>query len=125
RLSLESEPPGAEIYVSNRLVGVTPTNLLWPTGLVTFRFQRTGYEVASVSTNIFRDNDRAELRAELVTTNGTVLLAVAPVAAVVVDLATREQYPTLPGQKRGITQPPGAHAFIIQAPGYQSVLTNF
>ncbi|HYV29976.1 MAG TPA: PEGA domain-containing protein, partial [Candidatus Binatia bacterium] len=129
RLSLDSEPPAAEVYVDNRLVGLTPTNLLWPTGLVIFRFQKTGYEAANVRTNIFTDNGRddghVELRPELVTTNGTVLLAVEPAAAVVLDPVSRQSYSTSPGQKMKITLPPGEHAFIIQATGYQSVPTNF
>src|SRR6266498_228496 len=46
RVTLESDPAGASIWVSNRLVGITPTNsMLWPTGLVTFRLEKTGYEV--------------------------------------------------------------------------------
>src|SRR5439155_13213830 len=68
---------------------------------------------------------RVELRPELVTTNGTLLVAVEPAAAILVDPATREQYATLPGQPRRISRPPGTHSFSIQAPGYQPVLTNF
>jgi hypothetical protein len=118
RLNLESEPPGVQVLANNRLVGVTPTNLLWPTGAVTFQFQKVGYEVARVPVNIYLDNDRVELIQKMVSTNGIVALTVAPVAATATDLATGERFQISPGRATEITNLPGAHVFLIDAPGY-------
>ena len=118
RLNLESEPPGVQVFANNRLIGVTPTNLLWPTGAVTFQFQKVGYEPARVSTNIYLDNDRVELIQKMVSTNGIIALAVGPVAATATDLATGERFQVSPGKSVEITNLPGPRVFLIEAPGY-------
>ena len=118
RLILESEPPGVQVFANNRLVGLTPTNLLWPTGAVTFQFQKTGYELARVSTNIYLDNDRVELIQKMISTNGIIALAVSPVAATATDVATGERFEIPPGKSVEITNLPGSRVFLIEAPGY-------
>jgi hypothetical protein len=127
RINLESDPSGANVFVGNRLIGITPTNgVLWPTGMVTLRFEKPGFEPTNVVANLLQDGDRAELNPRLVSTNGIILLTVEPAPAVVLDATTRaEVLRTTPGKAEEIMLPPGRHSFVIQAPGYQPLPTNF
>src|SRR5688572_7399658 len=127
RINLESDPSGANVFVGNRLIAITPTNgVLWPTGMVTLRFEKAGFEPTNVVANLLQDGDRAELNPRLVSTNGIILLTVEPAPAVVFDANTRaELFRTTPGQAQEIMLPPGRRAFTIQAPGYQPLSTNF
>jgi hypothetical protein len=127
RVSLDSFPQGASISVSNRPLGVTPIERMsWPTGVVTFRFSKAGYEPTNVVVNIFEDNGRVDPFAQLTSTNGTLLLTVEPAPAVVLDAVTRAELArTVPGQARELTLEPGRRELIIQAPGYQPLPTNF
>lgn len=118
RVFLESEPPGAQVFAGNRLVGLTPTNLLWPTGAVTFEFRKLGYEVEPAYTNIYVDNSRVELIRRLVSTNGIIALTVGPVPATVTDLATGERFPASPGTPLSLTNIPGPRRYLIEAPGF-------
>lgn len=126
-ISLDSQPQGASVYVSNRWVGVTPTNgFLWPTGVVEFRFEKTGYEIASIRTNIFKDDARVNLNPGLVSTNGIILLDVVSGPAVVFDVLTRaEVLRTTPGKPGAIERLPGRHEFRIEAEGFQPTNISF
>src|SRR6266446_2001485 len=39
RVALKSDPPEATVWFSNILVGVTPTNIIWPPGPANFKFE--------------------------------------------------------------------------------------
>lgn len=127
RISLESEPSGANVFLGNRLIAVTPTNnLLWPTGAVSFRFEKPGFEPTNVVGTIAQDGDRLDLTPRLISTNGIIALTVEPAPAIVRDANTREElHRTTPGRSSDIMLPPGRHAFIIEAPGFQPITTNF
>jgi hypothetical protein len=126
KIDMESDPSGANVFFGNRLVAITPTNnLLWPTGMVSFRFEKPGFEPTNVTVNLSQDGDSADLNPRLTSTNGIILLTVEPAPAVVIDATTRaELMRTTPGQAQEIMLPPGRHSFIIQAPGYQPLPTN-
>ncbi len=47
RVALKSEPPGASVWWSNILVGVTPTNIIWPPGPANFKFEAQGFSVVT------------------------------------------------------------------------------
>jgi hypothetical protein len=126
RITIDSQPPGANVYVSNRLVGVTPTeSFIWPLGIVRFRFEKPGYEIATLATNLTEDNARVDLLSQLVSTNGIVLLTVEQAPAVVRDAASgAEVVRTTPGQAREIMREPGTYRYTIEAPGFRSITTN-
>jgi hypothetical protein len=126
RISIDSQPPGANVYVSNRLVGVTPTEgFLWPLGMVRFRFEKPGFEIATLVTNLTVDNARVDLLSQLVSTNGIILLTVEQAPAVVRDAATgAEVIRTSPGQPKELMREPGPYRYTIEAPGFQPITTN-
>jgi len=127
RVTLDSQPQGANVYVSNRFVGTTPTGIFpWPLGPAGFRFEKPGFEVLTLVTNFTEDNVRAELIARLVSTNGIILLTVEQTPAVVRDAATgAEVERTSPGQPKELMREPGNYNYTIEAPGFQSITTNF
>jgi hypothetical protein len=126
RLSIDSRPSGASVYVGNRLVGVTPTeSFLWPLGVVRFRFEKPGFEIATLVTNLTEDNARVDLLSSLVSTNGIILLTVEQAPAVVRDAASgAEVARTTPGQPKELMREPGTYRYTIEAPGFQPVTTN-
>ena len=125
RLNLESDPSGANVFVGKSLVGITPTNMLWPVGPVTFRFEKTGFEPTNLVARLAQDNDRLELQPLLVSTNGIIIFNIDPAPALVLDAATRtEVLRTTPGQPKELMLTPGRHSFLIEAPGYQPITTN-
>jgi hypothetical protein len=126
RISLDSQPSGANVFAGNRPLGVTPTeSFLWPLGTARFRFEKAGFEILTLVTNITEDNARVDLVAPLVSTNGIVLLTVEQAPAVVRDAVTgAEVARTTPGQPKELMREPGRHAYTIYAPGYQPITTN-
>jgi len=126
RITLDSQPSGANVYAGNRLLGVTPTeSFLWPLGVARFRFEKPGFEIAIVSTNITEDNARVDLISQLVSTNGIILLTVEQTPAVLRDAVTgAEVARTTPGQPRELVREPGRYAYTIYAPGFQPITTN-
>jgi Sulfatase-modifying factor enzyme 1/PEGA domain len=126
RISLDSQPSGANVYAGNRPLGVTPTeSFLWPLGTARFRFEKPGFEILTLVTNITEDNARIDLVAPLVSTNGIILLTVEQAPAVVRDAATgAEVARTTPGQPKELMREPGRYAYTISAPGFQPITTN-
>jgi len=129
RLDFDNAPRGATIRASsawstNLLLGMAPTNMFWPTGLVTFRFELARHEAASITTNILHD---VSLVPEMVTTDGTILLVVEQVPAVVFDVTEggrKEIARTTPGQTNTIVMPPGMRTYVVEAQYYQTLRTN-
>ena len=126
RISLDSQPSGANVYMNNRPMGVTPTeSVLWPLGVVRVRFEKPGFEILTLVTNITEDNARVDLVSQLVSTNGIVLLTVEQAPAVVRDATSgAEVARTTPGQPKELMREPGRYAYTIEAPGFRPLTTN-
>lgn len=68
-VTIESEPPGAEVFVGERTYGRTPASVIWvgdnasPGREVTFRFELEGHRSLSVTRTVLEDT--LQVRAEL------------------------------------------------------------
>jgi formylglycine-generating enzyme required for sulfatase activity len=122
RLSFDSDPASAKVFLGGRLLGETPFSDYGPTGVVAFRFEKPGYEITNVSANIWQDDDRATVSVPspvLLKTNGVFVLMVEPVAATVTDVSNAQvRHSTSLGRPLEIERTPGKHQFRIEAPDY-------
>jgi len=61
KVLLESDPPGASVWVGTNRIGETPmTAAPWPAGKTTFRFENTGFETTNENRSPSQTRRRSE-----------------------------------------------------------------
>ncbi len=124
--SFTSSPSGADVYVSGRYVGTTPTGqVTFEPGNYTARFELPGYETTTVSFDVRSNQDRsvnAQLRAQnaSVTVQGNI-----GGALVFIDGRQVGTLPNGSGRLRIDAVSPGRHELVVIAPGYATYVTSF
>ncbi len=118
-VAVESDPPGAVIYVDRRDLGArgsTPQTLALPPGEHTVLLELAGHEGASATTEA-RRGETATVRASLAPILGVVQVAGAPAGATIrLGSESGPVVGELPGTLR---LPPGPQVLVVDAPSYQ------
>jgi hypothetical protein len=138
RLELDSDPPGARVFVDGRLLGLTPVRLDLPSGQHVVTLQRDGYAEQRFDVTLAAGARVGESRALVPTAQeragepasaagpGTLIVYVQPTdARVSVDEGAAESVDRTTGRllRTGLT--PGRHLLRVQAPGHGDSQRSF
>lgn len=119
-IRIESDPPGATIYLNRTELGArgrTPRTLAVEPGGYRVILRREGYEEAAIEVTASRGAERT-VELSLTPILGTVQLVGGPAGAEVrVDDPESDPVGTVPGDVQIV---PGTHTLIIDAPGHQT-----
>ncbi len=120
-LRVETDPPGAAIYLDRKDLGsrgTAPRALGLQSGTVRVLVELDGYEPAQSEAVEVRTGSETSIRLNLKQILGTVQVAGEPVGALI--RANNEDGAVLGTVPGSFSLPPGKHALIIQKDGYQS-----
>jgi len=111
RVALKSDPPEATVSFSNILVGVTPTNVIWPPGPANFKFERPGYDPALTNAVVADspEKDRVLVEAKLAPILGFVQITSDPAPAEIADANNKSLTLTTPDGPVVIQLPPNSY----------------
>jgi outer membrane receptor protein involved in Fe transport len=119
-LDVETDPPGATLYLNRRdlgAIGVSPRALGLPNGRYRVIATLDGYEPAEATTGEIAVGQRAALRLTLKRIQGTVRVEGTPGSAVRADHEESAILCTAPCQAE---LPPGLHTILVSKEGYQT-----
>ena len=118
-VSLDSDPPGATVWMGTNNLGLTPMSLRRPVGESSFRFELTGFEPTNVSIKV-ADKARPGVRPVLVSDNGLFELTSDPAGAVILEKGV-EVGRTSIGQPLKLSRVPGNYSFTARIEGLGEV----
>lgn len=119
-VSLDSDPPGANVFIGTNLVGTTPRRVLRPAGETSFRFELTGFESTNVVVRV-ANKSTPDVRAKLVSNNGLFEFTSDPPDAVILDGKGTVLGQTHSGQALRQTRVPGNYVFKAHIDGLADV----
>jgi hypothetical protein len=119
-VSLDSDPPGATVWIGTNNLGSTPMSLRRPIGETSFRFELTGFESTNVVVRV-ADKSRPNVRPMLVSDNGVFELSSDPPAALILDSKGIEVGRTSSGQALKLSRVPGNYSFTARIDGLGDV----
>ncbi|MEO8427408.1 MAG: PEGA domain-containing protein [Verrucomicrobiota bacterium] len=124
RVSINSDPPAATVWVGTNLIGKTPTVVVRPAGTTTFRFELTGFEAASETVTL-TDKSNVSVRPVLLSTNGLFEFSASPAAAMILDATGRELGRASSDHPLQVTVAPGTYSFMARTEGLSDMVKKF
>jgi type II secretory pathway predicted ATPase ExeA len=119
-LKIMTRPPGAAVYIDGRSYGMSPTQVLLPTGSHTYRLNLAGYAPLQKSVKLDDENTETTVNWDFIGYEAGVatIRTVPPGADISIDGTPRGASP------RTIRLTAGSHRLIISRAGYQPVSQN-
>jgi hypothetical protein len=124
RVSVESEPEGATVWIGTNQLGATPLLTLRPAGETTFHFELTGFDPTNETLLVVDAKTGQKIRPSLQSSNGTFNLMSDPVNAKIFDAGGRELGQTGPGRPVAVSTNPGSYQFFARLEGLGEVTAN-
>jgi hypothetical protein len=122
KVSVDSDPQEAGVWIGTNFLGKTPVTVPRPVGNTTFHFELPGFEPTN-ETVMVADKANVRLRPSLLTSNGVFELLAEPANATarILDASGKELGRTSAGNPLRVTLPPGQYAFAARMDGLNDV----
>jgi hypothetical protein len=123
KVSVDSDPAGAKVWVGTNYYGTTPVTVTRPVGNSTFHFELGGFEPTNEVVKV-EDKATPRVRPSLLTSNGIFELSAEPAigtAHIFDDASGKELGRTSGGNPVRIYFPPGQFAFAAKMDGLDDV----
>lgn len=121
RVSVESEPEGATVWVGTNQIGRTPVTVLRPAGESTFHFELTGYDPTNATLTVADAKPGQKVRPRLESSNGIFELASDPPNAKILDGTGKELGVTSSSEPVRVPSLPGTYRFLARLEGLTDV----
>jgi hypothetical protein len=125
KVTVDSDPQGANVWVGTNSYGPTPVTVIRPVGKTTFHFELVGFEPTNEVVSV-ADKAMARIRPSLLTSNGVFELSAEPANATahILDANGKELGTTSGGNPIKVTLAPGQYAFTAHMDGLTDVTTT-
>jgi hypothetical protein len=121
RVSVETEPEGATVWVGTNQVGRTPVTTLRPAGETTFHFEMAGFDPTNATLMVVDAKAGQRIRPSLQTSNGVFELTSEPSNAHIFDASGKELGRTTPNAPVMVPNLPGTYQFVARLEGLADV----
>lgn len=121
RVSVESEPDGATVWVGTNQLGRTPVTTLRPAGETMFHFEMPGFDPTNAAMMVVDAKVGQRIRPSLQTSNGVFELTSEPVDARIFDASGKELGQTATGTPLMVPNLPGTYQFVARLEGLADV----